>query len=256
MYLNIGWKNRFEVKPGTWVYEPTLESKKYGRELITQIRKKWKAPEYYYHLRDGGHVKALEKHTANNFFASLDIKDFFGSISRTRVTRTLKPLFGYDIARKLAKLSSVKNDGSKAHSHSIPYGYVQSPILASICLHKSTFGSELDSCFNDQNVTISVYVDDIVISSNDKKLLKHWCERLKNAAKRSKFTLNALKESPADSTVVAFNIEVTHNSMVITKERFKLLYEAYQNSQSIMQRKGIGGYVGTVNKSQARLLDL
>lgn len=256
MHLTIGWINRFEVKPGTWVYEPTAQSRKNGRALITNLSKKWKAPSYYYHLREGGHVKALEKHTTNKFFASLDVKDFFGSISRTRITRTLKPYYGYDVARKVAKLSTVKHHSPEQHSHSLPYGFVQSPILASICLHKSTFGIELDNCFNDKNITVSLYMDDIVLSSKSEDKVNEWCMKLKDAATRSKLVLNKNKESLTAPSVVAFNIEIAHNSMAITKERFDKFLLAYRKSESGAQRKGIGGYVGTVNKEQALLLDL
>jgi len=256
MCLTLGWVNRFEVKPGTWVYEPSAQSRKHGRSIITNVKKKWTSPLYYFHLRDGGHVKALEKHINNKFFASLDIKDFFGSISRTRITRTLKEYFGYDLARKIAKISTVKHHTESQHSHSLPYGFVQSPLLASICLHKSTLGIELDKCFKDTNITVSLYMDDIVLSSKNEKIVTDWIEKLKDAAIRSKFTLNSQKESLTGPSVVAFNIELAHHSMSITKSRFdKFLFE-YKNSTSKAQQEGIGGYVGSVNKIQATLLDL
>lgn len=256
MYLTPGWTNRFEVKPNTWIYEPSDQSREHGKIITTDVKNKWTPPSYYFHLRDGGHVKALEIHIDNNFFACLDIKDFFGSISRTRITRTLKEYFSYNFAREMAKISTVKHHTKDKHSHSLPHGFVQSPLLASICLHKSTLGIELDKCFNYESMTVSLYMDDIVLSSKNEHVVTEWIDKLKGAAIRSKLTFNSQKESLTSTSVIAFNIKLAHHSMIITTSRFDKFLSEYKNSQSKAQQKGIGGYVGSINKFQAKLLDL
>jgi hypothetical protein len=121
------WDTRFQLKPGTWVFVPTLESVQNGKEIKQAIGRVWLPPTNYYHLRSGGHVKALEAHLHNAIFAHLDIRDFFGSINKTRVTRCVKDLFGYPEGRRIANLSTVVHPDSRRMI--LPFGFVQSPIL-------------------------------------------------------------------------------------------------------------------------------
>lgn len=84
------WIHKFEVKPGSWVYIPSTATRTCGERIAKQVKSVWHAPDYFYHLNQGGHVKALQSHLNDKYFASIDISDFFGSISRSRITRTLK----------------------------------------------------------------------------------------------------------------------------------------------------------------------
>ena len=254
--MALSWINRFELKKGKWIYEPSLQCRQNGELVVKHLNKKWKKPPYYYHFQNGGHVQALKNTLNHSLFATLDIKNFFPSISRSRITRTLKKYFSYKTAREIAKESTLKHSIPEKHSHSLPYGFIQSPILASICLHKSTLGIEMDKCYKAEGVSISVYMDDIILSSDCNELLEYWLCRLKIATDKSQLSLNIAKESPIASSAIAFNIKFSKNHMIITEERFKELKNTYENSISNEQKNGIGGYVGTVNKGQAALLDL
>jgi proteasome assembly chaperone (PAC2) family protein len=82
---------------------------------------------------------------------------------------------------------------------------VQSPILASVCLDDSTLGEYIKACSNNAILNISVYMDDIVISSNSIQELVKQMEYLKDAAKSSHFSLNTEKESlPSDSISTSY----------------------------------------------------
>ncbi|MDX1303430.1 reverse transcriptase domain-containing protein [Photobacterium sp.] len=251
----VSWTEKYEVKPGRWVYVPKEETKLLGRKIIDVVNKKWTAPEYFFHLKKGGHVRALKEHTKNVFFSCLDLTDFFGSMSRTRVTRSLKSHIGYEAARALAKASTVPHLRMNEHSHSIPYGFSQSPILATLCLDKSTLGQCIKQCHESRDVTVTIYMDDIVISSSDSVYLATWITLFKEAALKSKLVLNDSKESPIATSVEVFNIELSHKHLKVTEERFNLFYKAYNESDSLQQRNGIGGYVWTVNPAQAKMLD-
>lgn len=248
------WSNRFEVKPNRWVYNPTNSCRSIGKGIQWKLRKRWTPPPYYYHLRDGGHVAAIEVHLENNFFATLDIKDFFGSISRTRVTRALKKFFPYIEARSFAKQSTVKVMGNYPFSHQLPYGFVQSPILASLCLFDSKLGRELHVLHNKKKALVSIYMDDILISSSNKDELIEIYEKLKIDLVKSKFNLNESKSLPVSDSVTAFNIDFKNNDKRINYDRFVRFQYAYFLSNSKAQKKGIASYVGSVNKSQAKLL--
>ena len=87
--MNPKWSSKFELKPGKWVFVPTPEAVTTGKKIKKTIEKCWRPPAYFFHLRVGGHVEALRSHLNHDNFLRVDIKDFFGSISRTRVTRCL-----------------------------------------------------------------------------------------------------------------------------------------------------------------------
>ncbi|MCF7495825.1 hypothetical protein L3V35_12305 [Vibrio sp. L5-1] len=252
----ISWTSKYEMKPGRWVYVQSDEAKKLGQNINKHIRKHWKTPSYFYHLQLGGHVQALKVHIDNKYFSSLDITDFFGSVSRTRVTRELKVLIGYENARAIAKASTLPHSNPAEHSHSLPYGFSQSPLLASICLAQSYFGSCIRDCHEAEGVSLSVYMDDIVISSNDEQILSLWHKKLKIAAGKSKFMLNPLKENLLSTSIEVFNINLSAHEMYVSDERFSKLHMVYSLSESEHQKRGIGGYVSTVNRVQAKKLDL
>ncbi len=100
MIYKASWSHRFEVKPDRWVYNPTSESGESGQQINKLLNKSWKKPSYYYHLRNGGHVEAIKIHLEHRYFATIDISDFFKTISRSRIRRALKPIVGYENARK------------------------------------------------------------------------------------------------------------------------------------------------------------
>jgi len=244
------WLNRFELKPGKWAYEPTEKTRATGLEIIAQIKKKWKLPTYYCHLQSGGHVQALNLHLHNKYFACLDIHDFFNSISRTRVTRTLKEYFNYNLARNIAKISTVKHQSEFKHSHCLPYGFPQSPILASICLYKSTLGIKLQKYHLNEYITVSVYMDDIIISSNNENFLTSCFNDLKTSATRSNFRLNSTKEFPPSKSVIVFNVELSHQHLLITESRLELFLVDYQSTSNNHKQEGILSYVNSINPIQ------
>ncbi|MDR8523470.1 reverse transcriptase domain-containing protein [Shewanella fidelis] len=254
MHSPLSWTEKYQIKSGKWIYVPTIQAKFNGRVIIEKVKSEWTPPDFYYHLQKGGHVKALKEHTKNNYFTSLDLSDFFGSMSRTRLTRALKSLFEYDEARTIAKSSTVPHWKENAHSHSIPYGFSQSPILASICLEKSTLGIALNECHLDNNLTITVYMDDIILSSTHEFYLNGWLDYIKEAATKSKLSLNLKKSNPVANKIQVFNIELSHKKLQVNNKRFEEFKKVYTESLSEHQRYGISGYISTVNSMQ--LLEL
>ena len=164
--MSAKWLYRFELKPGRWVFVPSIDSVNLGREIKERLEQAWKIPKYHYHLRSGGHLSALRSHLQHAVFIRVDLRDFFGSLNRTRVTRSLKPFFGYDTARHWANASTVKHPIDSKRTI-VPYGFVQSPIVASVCLRYSALGKYLQSLQKRDDLALSVYVDDIIISTDE-----------------------------------------------------------------------------------------
>lgn len=245
------WRTRFQLKPGSWVFVPTEETVDKGLEIKRSIEERWKPPSYYFHLRNGGHVKALQSHLAHTSFVHLDIRDFFGSINRTRVTRCLKEIFGYPAARAMANESTVFHPEDKSRRSILPFGFVQSPIIASICLYQSALGRCLHKLTKSKSIRVSVYVDDIVVSTDSHELSAEVLGKIAESSERAGFELNSDKQEGPTESITAFNINLSHLNLLIEPERFARFLKAYEGSESEFQRDGILGYVGGVNVGQA-----
>lgn len=246
------WIHKFQIKNNVWVFIPNNESRLYGNKIKSKIEEKWKKPNYYYHFRDGGHVEALKSHLNNTFFIHADIQDFFGAINKSRVTRNLKNFFGYKIAREIAENSTVQCPHSNVKKYVLPFGFVQSPILASFCLHKSRLGVYLDKLYDSGDFKVSVYMDDIIISGKNLEDLNQILVELDRISNHSGFQLNQ-KKTQISSKIKSFNIELSHNALRITKERMIEFISNYMSGGKY-RRIGILCYISTINKEQLKIL--
>lgn len=248
------WTSKFEIKPGKWVFVPTEETVEIGRDIKAEIQNRWKPPSYFFHLKKGGHVAALKTHMRHSCFIHLDIQDFFGSINRTRVTRCLKGLYSYSEARDIANASTVLLPNMTERRFILPYGFVQSMILAALCFQNSALGSYLKLLSRCEDIAVSLYVDDIVISMRTDASAEEILRNAMAAADKSGFKLNPTKQEGPAKRISAFNIELSQNSLVIRAERQLEFLEALRASTNEHQREGILGYVGSVNAGQAQQL--
>ena len=246
------WETRFQLKPGTWVFVPTGDARKVGCIIKQLVEKHWRPPKNYFHLTNGGHVRALNAHIHNTAFAHLDIQDFFGHVNASRVSRWLKPLVGYSKAREFAKESTVKHP---IHGQiMLPFGFVQSPILASLCLFRSALGRCLVELPHKLGVAVSVYMDDIILSAADHSVLARAVQLVDESAVRSNFPSHPGKREGPAPTITAFNIAMAHQSLEIKDERWNSLLSDFQASKSEFVRRGIHSYVYSVNLEQANSL--
>lgn len=251
--MNLKWSSKFELKPGRWVFVPTPETVALGKKIKAAIEACWAPPATYYHLRAGGHVEALRSHLGHNSFARMDIQDFFGSINRSRITRCLRPRVGYAKAREWANASTV-NDPENPERFIVPFGFVQSQIVASLCLWESALGVCLKKLTANTQCAVSVYVDDIIVSSSVDGLCEQAVSELSTAAERSNFTLSPDKKEGPAVAITAFNIVLANESIQITEDRLKQFIAALEQSTSEHQRAGIVSYVTSVNTVQGEAL--
>lgn len=247
--MNQKWSSKFELKPGKWVFVPTPDAATTGKKIKMALEKSWQPPSYYYHLKAGGHVEALRSHLNHDNFLRIDIQNFFGSISRTRVTRCLKKKFGYNIALAYANASTVPDPVVERRTI-IPFGFVQSQILAAVCLSLSALGIYLAKLSRNTSVALSVYVDDIIVSTSDAILLHQVLLEIQAAAEKSRFVLNSDKQEGPAAAITAFNIFLEKGSMCVDADRYKLFEKALDEATSEYQRLGIISYVSSVNAAQ------
>lgn len=233
---------------------PTEASLILGRQIKSNLESKWRPPHFYAHLKAGGHVAALKSHLGNKYFIRADIKNFFNSINRTRVTRELKLLLGrYEDSRDTANASTVSNPENRRESI-LPFGFVQSPIIASLCLCNSALGNYLNK-LDKRGFTVSVYMDDIIISTTQHiEIAESVFDDLIQKADRSNFSFNPKKTIGPVESITAFNVNLSSTNLEITNERFRAFKDTFNSSPNINVQEGIRSYIGTISHEQVDLL--
>jgi hypothetical protein len=128
---------------------------------------------------------------------------------------------------------------------SIPFGFVQSPILASVVLSKSALGKAIRDC-KDSGINVTVYVDDISLSANDEQLLRDAIAQLDHAAGVSGFAYNPAKPQAPPPSATSFNIEFGSGQMKIVPDRLAG-FEVALRTASEPKAAGILGYIASVS---------
>lgn len=245
------WMSKFQIKEDTWVFVPTNETIEYGLVVKKAIEEKWSPPSIYYHLKKGGHIKALCQHLSNKYFIHLDIQDFFGRINRSRITRCIKDFMSYENSRDIAIKSTVRKPDATERRYILPFGFVQSPIIASLCMSKSALGRRLVNISKRLDFEVSIYMDDIIVSTNDLVGLNSQLDLIEAAAIRSGFPLNKDKQEGPGPSVTAFNICISQGLLEITGDRITEFTNTYSHSTNEYQRAGILSYIRSINPKQA-----
>lgn len=205
----------FDVS-GKRIYSQSNWAQKEGEEIKLLVENAYSFEDYFFHLKKGGHVSAIHSHRQFRFFCKLDIENFFYSISRNRVQKKLKKL-EIPNSQFYSKVSTVK--APNYNNYVLPIGFKQSPVLSSLVLAKSPIGDALYE-MKDQNIcNISVYVDDICLSSNNLKKLKECYNELKNKIEESNFLLNKKKSMEPCEKIEIFNCSLKHKETLVLPKR-------------------------------------
>lgn len=245
------YKHFVEFRPGKFIFVPTEEAKRLGGDIVSDLKKLWGPKEYFYHFgKRGGHVAAMRPHINNVYKASIDLKNFFTTVSRTKVARSLRSI-GYSRkqAFSVATDSCVKFRGKKF----VPYGFVQSMALATLVIEKSAVGVEIEK-LRRSGIFISVFVDDILLSSNDAVGLQNAYEALFDKIAASGFEVSKLKCSAPSNHVDAFNCRIENGALEIDDDRMDAFLDSIKNGTA-ETRYAILKYVGVINKIQESMLE-
>jgi len=252
--MPVFYATKYQDKDGRWIYTQNQLQKTDGYKIIGWVLNRWRPHTIYYHLRTGGHVEAVKQHLQHPYFLKIDLQKFYNHISRGKIIRCLvKAGFKYSTAHDFAMRSTVRNP-TKGANYVLPFGFVQSPLLATLVLQKSLLGRVLSELKGQRKVRVSVYMDDILLSSDSETALEKAKEMLIQAAEKSGFAINMTKSTPPVLTLEIFNIDVAQSNMKITEERMEDFARRVQENGIGNVSDGIIGYVGTVNPNQATLL--
>lgn len=224
---------------GKHFFFPSERGRRIGEDIKQRVENAYRFDDFYYHLRRGGHVEALHAHRANTYFCKIDLENFFYSVARIRVVRALRSI-EIPRATHYGKWSCVKNpyDGP---SYALPYGFVQSPILATLVLATSEIGCTLHRFA--ENLTVSVYVDDILLSSNDPQLLQARFKELLQAVDNAGFSVNANKRIAPRRDMTVFNCILRNGETIVTPDRAE---EFYRMPRSAESRAGFERYLSGI----------
>jgi hypothetical protein len=102
----------------------------------------------------------------------------------------------------------------------LPYGFAQSPLLASLALDKSELGRSLNRLHR-QGVTVTVYVDDIIISHNEDDRVNEGLLDIRATAAQSNFEVNESKSVGPLEVLNAFNIQLQLGELQILAWRLE-----------------------------------
>lgn len=230
---------------------PTDEGRAAGEGIIERVLDFWAPPPYFFHFRRGGHVAAARYHLAGTCFARLDIRAFFDSVTRSKLHRALLRLHvPHAEAWDIVTTSTVRRAAGSGYC--LPFGFVQSPVLASAALDRSALGAWFRAARRG-GVRLSVYVDDILVSSRNEPALRSYVEALHRAASSAGYDLNEAKSQVAVPTVEAFNLRLSHRHLEVTPQRMRE-FEAVERTDTLDREIAIVGYVKTVNVGQAAML--
>ncbi|MBR1229156.1 MULTISPECIES: reverse transcriptase domain-containing protein [unclassified Bradyrhizobium] len=213
MIENYKFKYRSRNK---WFFVPNDKCERRGRRMLEFFKKRVVYPDYMYHFKKGGHVAALHAHLNNALFFKIDIQNFYYSIARMRVTRALRA-WHYPGAGTFSMWSCVRNPGP-GPQHTLPIGFVQSPLLASLVLMKSPVHDAIERA-RANGVCVSVYLDDFIGSHNDLAVLTAAYEDIRNTCVAAGLIPNPGKLVPPQAAITAFNCDLTNGSAVVMADR-------------------------------------
>lgn len=128
-------------------------------KILTEILDNVDIPEYIFAFEKEKSIPVMaQRHVQRRLVISLDIKDFFPSITQSMVKALFERL---SIAELPAKILSELC----TYSFFLPQGALTSPKISNI-LAAGTFGPKVKKFCDDNELAMSIYADDITVSTN------------------------------------------------------------------------------------------
>ncbi len=221
------------IKNGKPVFVSTEACEKLGQDLHRRVLKAFKFDDFVYHFKDGSHVVAMHRHRPNKYFCKIDLSKFFYTVRRNRVQRALADI-GLNRAEHFSKMSTIKNPYPEG-GYVLPYGFIQSPILATLVLLKSPVGIFLRGL--DPSIIVSVYMDDICLSAMDEGKLWSAFDGLKQAIADAGFRLNEEKTREPCTDIEIFNCRIKQGATEVLPARVNKFYQEPRTGNGIASFK-------------------
>lgn len=134
------------------------------QKRIDDLLKQIDLPNYVYGSIPGrSNILTAKQHVHNEYFFSVDLKNFFTNISHHQVFEMFRQnKFAPSVARTLTQLTTYKG--------AVPQGPPSSPTISNLVFVET--GNRLFTIAEEHDITFTTYLDDLVFSSKkDFKLL-------------------------------------------------------------------------------------
>lgn len=177
--------HQFDTDKGRHIENPNNQLKAIHKRLM-RLLQRIETPKFLNSGKKGcSHIKNTSVHTKNNYVLTVDIKSFYGSCRQHHIHKMFKNTFKMsdDIAAALTRL--VTFDGH------LPTGSPVSQILAYWTFNEM-FNEIMFIC-DINNITFSLYVDDMTFSSKE-KLTVSFLDDIKRVVRSYELTLKDSKE--------------------------------------------------------------
>jgi RNA-directed DNA polymerase len=186
--------------------------------IYSKILNRIQVPEYIYAFeRDKSIPVMAAKHVGKQFVISIDIKDFFHSIKQNELFILFRN-YGFDEkpARTLSELCTYKAF--------VPQGAITSPKLSNV-ISANTFGPLIKAYCDGQGLTLTIYADDITVSTEKKQVsVSEIIHSLSDFVHRYGFRVNHKKTKVMrrHNRQYVCGVVVNEKTNLIKKERLKL----------------------------------
>ena len=224
----VNYKFKYQTR-GKFIYVPNEGAIRRAERLFKFFRNV-EFPDYFYHYKSGGHVAALHTHISQRYFFKIDLQNFFYSIARERVFRTLRN-WHFRPGGNYARWSCVRNPYPEGPDYVLPIGFLQSPMLASLVLMRSPIATAIREV-RERGVVISVYLDDFIGSHADANVLQEAYKKILASCVEANFIPNEQKLTPPSEAIIAFNCDLTHGHTEVTQTRIEKFLEKERSAIS------------------------
>lgn len=169
-----------------YIHNPSSLMRVAQYRILTRILDKLTLPDYIFAFeRDKSIPGMADLHIGKRCVISVDIKDFFHSITQAKVKALLQDLgIRSTPATTMSELMTFKSF--------VPQGALTSPKVSNL-IAATTFGPEIKTLCDQKGYTLTIYADDVTISSDGPMEIKETIDALLEIITRHGFRINKQK---------------------------------------------------------------
>jgi len=207
-------------------------------KILTKILNEIDLPRYLWAFEKRKSIPQMANlHTSKAVVLSFDIKDFFTSITNRMI---IDKLSKYNITDKAATTVSELC----TFKYFVPQGALTSPKISNI-ITANTFGPDVFSYCESKGLTLSIYADDITISSSEKldwAVIHEIMNTIRSCVRQHGFRLNQNK------TKVMFHDKRQWVCGAVVNEKVNMLRKDRNNLRAMVHNVMKNGYEAECSK--------
>lgn len=186
-------------------------------KILRNILNNIEIPDYIYAFEKGKSIPEMAaQHVGKDIIVSMDIKDFFPSITQVKV-QSLFAEYGLDntAARVLSEICT--------YGPRLPQGALTSPKISNIIASR-TFGPEIKEYCDEKGLTLTIYADDITVSCNGRMDVQDFIAFTQASLHKAGFRVNFKKTKIMPRYVRQYvcGVVVNDKPNMVKKDRYIL----------------------------------